>query len=214
MGGVEGHGRRVGVFGGTFDPPHVGHLILAVDLRHALDLDRVLFVPAGHPPHKPEPISDDADRLAMVRLAIAGEHAFEISTVDVDRGGPSYSADLLAILTETLPDTELVFLMGEDSLRDFPSWHRPGKIATLAKLGVATRPGVRVDLKAVERAVPEVAGRVVLVPTPSIGVSSRHLRRRVEAGAPIAYQVPPAVERYIRERRLYLPDPEAGARSG
>lgn len=201
----NGHGTasRIGVFGGTFDPPHIGHLVLAADLRHALRLDRVLFVPAGRPPHKPEPISDDDDRLAMVRLAIAGDPAFAVSTVDVDRGGPSYSADLLAILREESPDATLVFLMGEDSLRDFPSWHRPGAIATLAELGVATRPGVRVDLEAVVRAVPEAAGRVVLVPTPSIGVSSRHLRRRVASGSPIAYQVPAAVERYIREHGLY-----------
>lgn len=213
MGEVKVRRQRIGVFGGTFDPPHVGHLILAVDLRHALKLDWVLFVPAGRPPHKQEPISDDADRLAMVRLAIAEERGFEVSTVDVDRGGPSYSADLLAILTERRPDADLVFLMGEDSLRDFPSWHRPGAIATMAELGVATRPGVRVDLEAVLRAVPEAAGRVALVPTPSIGISSRHLRRRVESGSPITYQVPADVERYIRERRLYQLAPDGPARS-
>lgn len=195
---------RVGVFGGTFDPPHVGHLIVAAELRHALALDRVLFVPAGRPPHKPEAVGDDDDRLAMVRLAIADDPAFAVSTVDIDRGGPSYSAELLAILRAELPAASLVFLMGEDSLRDFPSWHRPEVIATLAELGVATRPGVRVDVEAVVRAVPALAGRVSLVPTPSIGVSSRYLRRRVATGSPIAYQVPAAVERYIRERGLYL----------
>lgn len=203
MGNRQEVTSRIGVFGGTFDPPHIGHLIIAAELRHALRLDHVLFVPAGRPPHKPETVSDDDDRLAMVRLAIAGDPAFAVSTVDVDRGGPSYSADLLAILKGEFPDASLAFLMGEDSLRDFPSWHRPGTIATLAELGVATRPGVEVDLGTVLRAVPEAAGRVVLVPTPSIGVSSRDLRRRVATGAPIAHQVPAAVERYIRERGLY-----------
>ena len=203
MGDRKHASPRLGVFGGTFDPPHVGHLIVAAELRHALRLDRVLFVPAGCPPHKPQPLSDDADRLAMVRLAIEGDPAFAVSTVDVDRGGPSYSVDLLTILRAEHPAATLVFLMGEDSLRDFPSWRRPGTIATIAELGVASRPGVEADLAAVERAVPETAGRIVLVPTPSIGVSSRDLRRRVVSGATIAHQVPMAVERYIHNRGLY-----------
>lgn len=200
----HGAGARVGVFGGTFDPIHLGHLIVASEVRHALALDRVLFVPAGRPPHKPEqPISDDVDRLAMLRLALAGNPAFEISTVDLERPGPSYTADLLAILGEGLAPAELVFLMGEDSLQALPTWHQPGRIATLAELGVATRPGVPLDLDAVYRAVPETRGRVRLVPSPAIDVSSHDLRRRVATGAPIAYQVPAAVEAYIAARGLY-----------
>jgi nicotinate-nucleotide adenylyltransferase len=141
----------------------------------------------------------------MVRLAVAGNPAFEVSTADLDRGGPSYTADLLARLAVELAPAGLVFLMGEDSLRDLPTWREPGRIAALAELGVATRPGVAIDVEAVYRAVPAARGRVRLVPTPAIGISSRDLRRRVAGGAPIAYQVPAAVERYIHERGLYRP---------
>ena len=204
MAGSTARPARIGVFGGTFDPVHLGHLIVATELRHALALDRILFVPAGRPPHKPDlEISDDAHRLAMLRLALDGDPAFAISTVDVDRGGLSYTSELLAILRRELNPVDLVFLMGEDSLRDLPTWHEPGRIAALAELGVALRPGVAVDLEAVLRAVPEARGRVHLVPTPLIDIASRDLRRRVATGAPIRYQVPAAVEAYIREHGLY-----------
>jgi nicotinate-nucleotide adenylyltransferase len=195
---------RIGVYGGTFDPPHVGHLIAAAELRHVLKLDRLLFVPAGRPPHKEHGgVGRDADRVAMVRLAIAGNPAFEVSSVDLDGGGPSFTADLLARLREELAPAELVFLMGGDSLRDLPGWHGPGRIAELAELGVATRPGVEVDVAAVERAVPQTRGRIRVVEVPAIGVSSSDIRRRVAADQPIAYQVPAAVERYIRDHGLY-----------
>ena len=195
---------RIGVFGGTFDPPHVGHLIVAAELGHALDLDRVLFVPAGRPPHKTAAeVSNDNDRLAMVRLAVAGNPAFGVSTADVDRNGPSFTSDLLARLSAELAPASVVFLMGEDSLRDLPTWHEPARIAALAELGVARRPGVDVDLEAVLRAVPTARGRVHLVPMPPIGIASHDLRRRVRAGEPIRYLVPEAVEAYIAEHGLY-----------
>ena len=195
---------RVGVFGGTFDPPHLGHLVVAAELRHALELDRLLFVPAGRPPHKETgSVGRDEDRVAMVRLAIAGNPAFEVSTVDLEGGGPSFTADLLAALREELAPADLVFLMGGDSLRDLPGWHRPGRIAELARLGVATRPGVELDVAAIDRGVPAARDRFRVVEVPPIGVASRDRRRRVAAGAPIAYQLPAAVERYIRERGLY-----------
>jgi nicotinate-nucleotide adenylyltransferase len=195
---------RVGVFGGTFDPVHVGHLIVATELRHTLALDRVLWVPAGRPPHKTaQEISDDAHRLAMLRLALQDDPAFEISTLDVDRRGLSYTADTLAILARDLAPATLVFLMGEDSLRDLPTWHQPGRIAALAELGVALRPGVNADVEAVTAAVPEARGRVRLVPVPLIGVSSSDIRLRVATGAPISYQVPQSVERYIVANALY-----------
>lgn len=203
--GEAGRPPRVGVFGGTFDPVHVGHLIAATEFRHALRLDRLLFVPAATPPHKiGQAISTDADRLAMLRLALADDPAFEISTVELDRGGTSFTSELLALLDAVLAPVRLVFLMGADSLRDLPTWHRPDEIARLAELGVALRPDVAVDPEAVYREVPEARGRVRLVPIPLIGVSSSDIRARVRAGAPIRYQVPAAVEAYIRERRLYL----------
>ena len=202
--------QRIGVFGGTFDPVHVGHLIVATELRHVLDLDQVLFVPAGRPPHTTsQEISDDEDRLAMLRLAIGGDPAFDLCTLDVDRGGLSYTADTLAMLGDDMgPNTELLFLMGQDSFRDLPLWDRPERIVRLAEIGVALRPGTEVDPDLVFAGVPTARGRVHIVPVPLIDVSSRDLRRRVATGAPIAYQVPPAVEEYIRGRRLYEPKTE------
>jgi nicotinate-nucleotide adenylyltransferase len=198
----------VGVLGGTFDPPHLGHLIIAAEFQFALGLDQVLFVPAGRPPHKASNhVSSDADRLAMVRLAVAGAPGFAVSTIDVDRGGVSYTADLLELLRAEMPSARLVFLMGEDSLRDLPGWHEPDRICRAAEIGVARRPGVDVDLEAVLAAVPVCRGRLRFVSPPEIGISSSDLRRRVRASEPIAYQVPAAVERYIYDHRLYRPEP-------
>ncbi len=195
---------RIGAFGGTFDPIHIGHLIAAADLKHALGLDRVLFLPAGDPPHKAEQrIAPVLHRLAMLRLAIADEPSFEVSTLDLNGSGPSYTVDLLARLHEAIGPLELLFLMGEDSLRDLPTWHQPGRIATLAQIGVARRPGVEVDMEALLAAAPEAAERVHLVSIPEIGVSSRDIRQRIAAGAPIAFQVPQRVEAYIRREGLY-----------
>ncbi|CAA9574486.1 MAG: Nicotinate-nucleotide adenylyltransferase [uncultured Thermomicrobiales bacterium] len=197
---------RIGILGGTFDPVHVGHLVAATELRHRLGLARVLFLPAGRPPHKPlQDLAPDADRLAMLELALAGEPGFSVEPFELGRRGPSYTADTLEALAPTLVPAEPVFLMGEDALRDLPTWHRPGRIVELARLGVATRPEVSVDLAVVVARVPAAAGRIDLVPVPQIGVSSRDLRRRVAAGEPIAYQVPPAVARYIADRDLYRP---------
>lgn len=196
--------QRIGVFGGTFDPPHIGHLVVATELAWALDLDRLLFVPAGRPPHKNAAIvSDDADRLAMLQLAVGGDPAFEVSTVDLDRPGPSFTADLLALLAETHAPATLVFLMGEDSLRDLPAWERPHEIVALAEIGVAARPGIDADLSAIHAVLPGSFGRISVVETTSIGISSSDLRRRVATGAPIRHQVPIAVEEYIARRDLY-----------
>jgi nicotinate-nucleotide adenylyltransferase len=139
----------------------------------------------------------------MVRLAIAGAPHFAVSTIDIDRGGLSYTADLLELLHAEHPDSELFFLMGEDSLRDLPTWHDPIRICRAAEIGVARRPGVNVDLAAALAAVPDCRGRLHFVSPPAIGISSSELRRRVRDGEPIAYQVPAAVERYIAEHGLY-----------
>ncbi len=195
---------RLGIFGGTFDPIHYGHLILATEVRYALALDRVLFLPAGQPPHKQGwTVSPAVHRVAMTRLAIADDPAFELCLYDVERGGLSYTADTLEALAGRHRGAELYFLMGEDSLRDLPTWYQPARIVGLAELGVATRPGVALDLEAVLRAVPAARGRVHLVPMPPIGIASHDLRRRVQVGEPIRYLVPPAVEAYIAEHGLY-----------
>jgi nicotinate-nucleotide adenylyltransferase len=208
---TQAGGARIGAFGGSFDPIHVGHLIVAEVLQHALALERVIFLPAGRPPHKPtQELAADADRLAMLDLALAGAPYFEISTVDLDRPGPSYTAESLWVLREQLPpDCDLYFLIGQDSLRDFPTWHAPAEIARLARLGVALRPGVTATVEAVNRAVPETLNRIELVPVPLIDVASRTIRANIRAGGPYRFQVPPAVADYIAGRGLYAAAAEA-----
>jgi nicotinate-nucleotide adenylyltransferase len=198
--------KRIGVFGGTFDPIHMGHLIMASELYASLDLERVLFVPAPRPPHKrPDEISDDQDRLAMVELAIAPDPRFAVNLVEFNRSGPSYTADTLEQLAADIPDATLVFLMGEDSLYDLPTWHDPERILRAAQIGVAARPGFDVDLSAITKAIPAAKDRIFLVPTPEIDISSRGIRQRVAGGRPITYFVPRDVEAYIARRALYLP---------
>lgn len=198
--------RAQAVFGGTFDPIHVGHLIIAEIMRHHLELDQVVFLPAGRPPHKPDQVlSSDEDRLAMLELAIGDSPAFSVSTIEIERPGASYTSDTLLELKEAAgAGCELYFLMGQDSLRDFPTWHRPDLIAQRARLLVALRPGVSVSVRDVERAVPETTGRIQLVPVPLIGISSRELRESIRSGGPYRFQVPTKVADYIASNRLYL----------
>lgn len=198
---------RIGIFGGTFDPIHLGHLIIAEELRYRLALDRILFLPAGRPPHKTDrEISPNQQRLEMLEMAIADNPHFAVSTVDLKRPGLSYTADSLAVLQAEFPDRELYFLMGQDSLRDFPTWHEPGRIVRQARLGVALRPGVVVDIDTIVRQVPAAAGRIKLIDVPLIQIASRLIRQRVREGRPITYQVPRAVEGYIRAHGLYRAD--------
>lgn len=201
---IDASGRRLGVLGGTFDPIHHGHLIAAAELRHALMLDRVLIVPNADPPHKPGvPVSTAADRLEMLRLVVSDVPWLSIDTIELDRGGRSFTVATLQAMAEREAPVRLFFLMGEDSLHDLPTWHRPHQIVALAELGVATRPAVDVDLDAVFAQVPGARGRVHLVETPQIGIASRDIRSRVANGQPIEFQLPPAVESYIRRHGLY-----------
>jgi nicotinate-nucleotide adenylyltransferase len=202
--------RRIGVLGGTFDPVHYGHLHIARSLREALGLDRVIWVPAGRPPHKSgQIVSSDRDRLAMLHMALAGSSADEISTIDIDRTGPSYTADTLELLRAAVDPDQFVFLMGEDSLRDFPSWYAPERIVAAAELAVAARPGIEADVEAVTRAVPSAVGRVHLIPTEELAISSSDIRRRVRDGQSIQGLVPPAVANYIRDHHLYAAEETA-----
>jgi len=196
---------RLGVFGGTFDPVHLGHLVSASEMREACRLDQVWWVPAGSPPHKPGvAVSSDADRLAMLRLALENDPGAVVSTADLGRAGPSYTVDLLRRIRAEQSDADLVFLMGGDSLRDLPTWHDPQGILEIATIAVARRPGVSVDLDAVCRAVPNAAGRTQIVDVPLIGISATDIRGRVRSGRTIQHLVPASVEAYIRERGLYL----------
>jgi nicotinate-nucleotide adenylyltransferase len=198
------HLERIGVLGGTFDPVHNGHLHIADTLRTALNLDSVLWVPAGRPPHKTDQtVSSDRDRLAMLDLALAGSATDQISTIDIDRSGPSYTADTLEILAGHFPSARLFFLMGEDSLRDLPTWHHPERILHVAELAVAGRPGVETDLESLELQVPGVAKRVHVVPMAEVAISSSDIRRRVRENQSIRGLVPAIVEAYIRDHGLY-----------
>jgi nicotinate-nucleotide adenylyltransferase len=200
-----GRPRRIGILGGTFDPVHNGHLYIANALRAALDLERVVWVPAGRPPHKTgQIVSSDRDRLAMLELALAGSATDQISTIDIERSGPSYTADTLEILAERFAPARLFFLMGEDSLRDLPTWHDPERLLQAAELAVAARPGVDADLESVARRVPTVQGRVHLIPTKEVPISSSDIRRWVGEHQSIQGLVPSAVEDYIRDRGLYM----------
>lgn len=198
--------QNIGVFGGTFDPIHVGHLIIAEILLHELELEHVVFLPAGRPPHKPSRIlASNHDRIEMLRLAIRRSSEFSISMVDLDRPGYSYTSRSLEILHESFGhETDFVFLMGQDSLRDFPNWHRPDLIAQQARLGVAQRPGVDTSVAEIEQAVPETTGRITIVPVPLIGISSTDVRWRIAKGKPFRYQVAPLVADYIDQHRLYV----------
>jgi len=204
---TQSPGSRIGVFGGTFDPPHYGHLVIAQEAYARLGLAKVLFVPAGQPPHKPgRAISPPEDRVAMVERAIAGNRAFELCRVDLDRPGPSYTADMLALLQAQLgPAAELYLIVGMDSLADFASWHEPARIISLCRLVAVTRPGYAADPAALERVIPGCSERIILLEAPRLDISATELQRRVAAGLPIRYQVPESVRTYIRRRRLYAP---------
>jgi len=195
---------RIGVLGGTFDPPHYGHLALAETARVQLRLAQVLFVPAGEPPHKPErPITPAHHRAAMVQAAIADNPAFSLSRVDLDRPGPHYTVEMLALLRRQDPEGEWFFLMGGDSLAEFLAWRDPAGIVREARLAVMARSGWEADLEALERAVPGIQERLVWLDMPRLDISASDLRRRVRQGLPLRYLVPPAVEDYIRRHHLY-----------
>jgi nicotinate-nucleotide adenylyltransferase len=190
---------RSGVFGGTFDPVHIGHLIAAEQVRQDRALDRILFVPSAIPPHKlDEEISGNEDRLAMLRLALAGNHAFELSDIELKRGGVSYTIDTLQELHGKFPDDEWFLLVGADNIREFHTWREPFKIVAIATLLVLTRPGY---IPSFDETMPE--DRIELCEVPEIGVSSTEIRRRIRDGRRCRYLLPDAVEEYAVRHNLY-----------
>jgi nicotinate-nucleotide adenylyltransferase len=194
---------RLGLLGGTFDPPHFGHLLMANEAAWQLRLERVLFLPAQQNPLKRgEPSSPAEARCEMVELAIADNPSFELSRLDVDRPPPSYTVDLLGALAA--PDRELFFLAGGDILPELPHWHAPVEILRLARLVIATRPGAPApNVAHLEHELPGIGARVDVIRTPGLEISSTQLRDRVRAGKPIRYLTPASVEQYIVENRLY-----------
>jgi len=199
---------RLGILGGTFDPPHYGHLILAELAADSLALDRVLFAPAADPPHKGAPRASAEQRTALVERAIAGNPRFALSRVDLDRPGPHYTVDMLRLLRQEFPGAELVFLIGGDSLRDLPMWSRPGELIQLARLGVMRRPGSALNLARLERDIPGIRARVDWIDAPQIDISATGIAHRVSAGLSIRYQTPDAVRASIEAHNLYRNDPK------
>lgn len=195
---------RVGILGGTFDPPHIGHLILAQHAFDALKLDQLLFIPAANPPHKQGDTKSLIEhRLAMLKLAIADNPQFSISRVDVDRPGPHYSVDMLRILHSEYPHSDLFFVMGGDSLRDLPKWYQPDQVIRLCKLAVMRRPQTDISTDMHHDLLPELAGRMVIIDAPLIDISSSAIVARSSAGFSIRYLVPDAVFAYIKAHQLY-----------
>ncbi len=195
--------ERLGIFGGTFDPIHIGHLIVAEEARAQLDLDRVLFVPARVSPLKPEgTFFSPAERLRMVELAIKDNPHFSVSRIDLGREGPSYTVDTLSTIRHELHDeVQLFFIMGVDALKTLNSWYRPEDIIRMARLVVISRPGAKVDLEALEENLPGISESTDIIDTLQIGISSTDLRSRLKQGLPIKYQVPAPVEAFIYDRR-------------
>lgn len=211
---------RTAVFGGSFNPIHYGHLLLADDLLEILGLDRVLFVPAKHPPHKdPARLAPAEDRLAMVRLATAGRRGFEVSDIELTRPGPSYTVDTLAALTR--PDQTLFLIVGSETFLDLLSWRDPRRVSQLARLVIVPRVGspFDADSEAAQKVLREIgveggfthvdgdggvpARGVIVSRAASMPISASELRRRVREGRSLAFRLPPAVAEYIVTHRLY-----------
>ena len=196
---------RVGIFGGTFDPLHVAHLILADEAKHQLSLDKVLWMLTPNPPHKKSWALTPVDqRLSMLESAIADNPYFIVSRIDVARPAPQFAVDTMSLLREEYPVSKIFYLMGGDSLHDLPTWERPREfIDKCDGLGVMRRPADDVDLDALTHLLPEITGKVKYVEAPLMKISARDIRNRVKLGLPFRYFVTGSVFEFIQEKNLY-----------
>ncbi len=197
---------NIGILGGTFDPVHNGHLILADVAREQLNLSVILFIPAGQPWLKTERIITPAQhRLQMLRLALEDKADFRISEIEIERSGPTYSIDTItALKKDPYAGDELFFILGQDILMQFPQWHDASNLVQLCYLVAAPRPGVKKpDLKALEVEIPGITQRVMLMKKPLVDISASDIRERVARGLSVRHLVPEPVNRYIKEQRLY-----------
>ena len=195
---------RLGILGGTFNPPHLGHLVCAQEAYLHLGLDRVMLIPARIPPHKSVEEEPGVDhRLELCRIAIEGDARMAVSDLEVTRDGPSYTVDTLGVLKARAPDTELFLIVGGDIAAGFPQWRDPEGVLSLASLAVAQREGT--DRHTIDEALEQVKGGdgATFFPMPMISISSSAVRERTRLGQPIKYLVPDAVAAYIREHGLY-----------
>lgn len=209
---------RLGIYGGTFDPVHYGHLLLAECCREQCQLDEVWFLPAARPPHKTtQELATGEQRVAMLRRAVEGHAGLAVSTLELDRGGISYTVETLRELRRLRPDATLFFLLGADAVRDLPTWREPAEIARLATLVTVQRP----DAPAIaweqlanllDPASWEAARRHAVL-MPAMEISSSDLRRRVAQGLSIRFRLPPLVLDYIQQQQLYRPTQSTAARN-
>lgn len=204
---TSGKMDRVGIMGGTFDPIHYGHLVAAETVRIEFQLAKVLFIPTGNPPHKQEKKISAAElRFEMVKVAIADNPSFEISRMEIDRKGPSYTVDTLRALHGDYPDSSLYFITGTDALREIFFWRESDEILKLTNFIAASRPGFEAQdfLDQALKEHPEVAGRISLLEVPALAISSTDIRARVSRGQSIRYLLPEAVCRFIEDKALYI----------
>jgi nicotinate-nucleotide adenylyltransferase len=197
--------QQIGLFGGTFDPPHLGHLILASEAYSQLGLDRLLWILTPDPPHKQDQaITSIEHRLAMVNLAIEDNPSFELSRVELDRPGPHYTLDTVESIAEQYPDADITPIIGGDSLRDLPKWHRPKELLYACHwVGVMRRPGEAPNLDELERELPGISSKIHYVDAPLLEIASREIRSRIANGRPYRYYLPLPVYEYISQHHLY-----------
>ena len=207
MDAETGQKVKIGVLGGTFDPVHLGHLAMADEARKALDLAEVIFVPAGQPVGKSgRRVTPAEQRIEMLRLAITGRPYLEISNLEIERPGPSYTVDTLdAIRKHYGGKAEIYFILGWDSLAQLPGWHEPGRIVGLCSLVAVPRPGYRrPDLKALEKNMPGISQKVIFLDRPELDISATMIREKTARREAIDRFVPGLVAEYIKKHRLYI----------
>jgi len=196
---------RIGYFGGTFDPPHLGHIILAAEAKHFLGLDRFRWIITPEPPHKTDrTISSIHYRLEMLKLVGAKLGLNEICDVDIQRNPPHYAADTVAILKKENPSADLVYIIGEDSLKDLPDWYETNQLLTnIDQLAVAPRPEISTDLDQLDRLMPGISEKIIFIPEVMVEISSSVIRERVRDGDPFEHFLIDSVVDYIHKNKLY-----------
>ena len=196
---------RLGIFGGTFDPPHIGHLVLADEALNQLELDRVLWVVTLDPPHKQSEVITELDhRLAMVSAAISSNQKFELSRVDIDRPSPHYAVDTVRLIQNEFPKSDLVYLLGGDSLENLPLWHCPNEfVQSCDELGVMLRTGASYQVEKLENMIPGITAKIRFVDTPLLEISASQIRNRVRDMGSYRYYLSPPVFQVIEDRNLY-----------
>lgn len=203
--------KRIGIFGGTFDPPHLGHLILAEESLDQLGLDRLYWVLTPDPPHKrAQRLTPIEIRCLLVKAAIRNNKSFQFSRADLDRPGPHYTVDTVKIIKKQNPSAEIFYLIGGDSLHDFPNWFHPHELlGQLTGLGVMRRPGDKVNMDQLENALPGVTNKLIFIDAPLLEIASNEIRKRISFNKPYRYYLPDSVYKIIEKNNYYslnLPD--------